>query len=197
MKKTITLCFILFAFLAKAQDTLHLKFFIEGYYIGGGMMRTSDTATVELHNNTSPFAVAASFKGLFLTNGTMACNYSAVVSGHLYYIGVRTRNALVTWSALPVAFNTITNYDFTTSANQAYGGCMDSLAPGVWAFTSGDINQDQNIDLIDFPALDFGRCHGLCGYYPADLNGDGNIDIIDYAILDQKICLGTFGSCNP
>ena len=192
MKKTITLCFLLFAFLVKAQTTLNLKFFIEGYYIGGGMMRTGDTATVELDSSNFAYTTVATFKGPFLANGTMTCTFGSAIAGHSYYIVVKTRNAIQTWSAAPVPFTATTNYDFTTASNRAYGDEMDSLAPGVWAFWSGDINQDENIDLIDYPILCLGINQGLCGYYASDLNGDGNVDLIDFAILERSICMGVF-----
>ena len=62
----------------------------------------------------------------------------------------------------------------------------------VWAFYSGDINQDGNIDLADFPFLDSGIVGGYFGYYAADLNGDGNVDLADFPLLDAGIIAGIF-----
>lgn len=54
----------------------------------------------------------------------------------------------------------------------------------VFAIYSGDINQDGNVDLSDFDALDFGINNFEFGYLPADLNGDGNVDLSDYPYWD-------------
>jgi hypothetical protein len=54
------------------------------------------------------------------------------------------------------------------------------------------MNGDENIDLIDFPILDFGINNGLFGYYSSDLNGDGNTDLLDFPVLDANINAGVF-----
>ena len=52
------------------------------------------------------------------------------------------------------------------------------------------INQDQNIDLLDFTPLDHDIVYGLSGYYATDLNGDGNVDLLDLPLLDKGINAG-------
>jgi len=187
--------------------SLNLKFFIQGYYINGGTLKkvlhnegvdtnssstNVDTVMVELHNATSPYAVAESYKGVLQTNGTLVCTYSCNVTGHSYYIAVRHRNTIQTWSAAPIAFTATTNYDFTTAATKAYGNNMIQMQAGKWAFYTGDINQDENVDLQDFPTLDYGIAHGFSGYYASDLNGDGNVDLVDFPTMDANIILGIF-----
>ncbi len=105
-------------------------------------------------------------------------------------------NVLETWSATPVAFVApgILSYDFTTSSNKAFGGVDGQVQVdlGKWAFFTGDMNQDRNIDLIDFPILDSGINNGLFGYHNSDLNGDGNTDLLDFPVLDSSIQGGVF-----
>ena len=69
---------------------------------------------------------------------------------------------------------------------------MIEVENGVWSFYNGDMNQDGNIDLIDFPMLDQGIVSGLFGYYISDLNGDANSDLLDFPLLDANINLGIF-----
>ena len=189
------------------NSILNLKFFTQGYYINGGTLKkvlhneavdtnaastNVDTVIVELHNATSPYAVVELYKGVLQTNGTLVCPYSCNVTGHSYYIAVRHRNSIQTWSAAPVAFTATTSYDFTTSQTQAYGNNMIQMQPGKWAFYTGDINQDENVDLQDFPPLDYGIVHGLSGYYATDLNGDGNVDLQDFPLFLANNLLGIF-----
>jgi len=58
---------------------------------------------------------------------------------------------------------------------------------GVWAFFSGDINQDGFVDSFDFPALDTDIFNGVNGLYVnTDLNGDGFVDSFDFPIFDAN-----------
>jgi hypothetical protein len=71
-------------------------------------------------------------------------------------------------------------------------GCFETIDPGIWAFFNGDMTQDENIDLLDFPKLDYGINNGLYGYFEADLNGDGNVDLLDFPTLDANINTGIY-----
>ena len=80
----------------------------------------------------------------------------------------------------------------SAQANKAYGDNMvkiDSVLVGgnyqpVFAIYSGDINQDGNIDLSDFPMWDADNSNFASGYLVTDLNGDGNVDLSDFPIWD-------------
>ena len=80
-------------------------------------------------------------------------------------------------------------------ANNAFDDNMkvvDSvqISPGVYqyifAIYSGDINQDGNIDLSDFPLWDDDNTNFAFGYRDADLNGDGNVDLSDFPFWDEN-----------
>jgi len=202
MKKTITLCFILFAFLAKAQVTLHLTFFGQCYYIGSGQSFTSpDSTTVDLVDSANCNSVVATYKGLFFSDGTMICTYSSSIIGHHYYIRISHCPFIRTMCAQPYLFASVGNtYDFTTAATQAYcsNEVLVDVSPDVYAFYCGDLNQDGNVDLIDFPTLDTAINNGICTANCADINGDGNVDLLDYPTLCQGINSGSFGClCQP
>jgi len=101
---------------------LNLKVFIEGYYTNGAMTAVvdpinypnlCDTITVELHDTTSPYNVVETATSTIDINGNGVFTFSPAISGNSYYIVVKTRNGVETWSKLPVTFGAVTNFDFT------------------------------------------------------------------------------------
>lgn len=179
-------------------NTVNLKLYLKGYYIGGGLMQpvlsnqgigasttNTDNITVELHNSTAPYAIVATTTGMLKTDGTCTVSFPSSFSGS-YYLAIKHRNTIQTWSATAVPMAPTVSYDFSTAANKAYGDNMTDLGDGRWAFFTGDINQDENIDLLDYPSLDFDINNFSSGFYPTDLNGDGNVDLIDYPIWDAN-----------
>ena len=190
----------------KINVTIHvnLKLFLQGYYDGSSTMKNvlynqgevadpsamlTDYLTVELHEATSPYAVLVTTIDTLKTDGTIRCRFPSSVNNTLCYIGIRHRNTIETWSALPVMITADMNYDFTNDAFKAYGGNQfDMSGDGtVWAFYTGDVNQDQNTDLIDLSLLEEDVNNYLYGYYATDLNGDGNADLLDISNLEDNI----------
>jgi hypothetical protein len=62
----------------------------------------------------SPYSIVAADTALLSTNGQAVFNFPAAISGNSYYISVMYRNAIQTWSKLPVLMNTVTNYSFSS-----------------------------------------------------------------------------------
>ncbi|MEO6489735.1 MAG: hypothetical protein ABIO04_07345, partial [Ferruginibacter sp.] len=81
-------------------------------------------------------------------------------------------------------------YKFTTTgvlSHIAGTGVMAEVEPGVWAFFTGDLNQDEFIDGNDFPAFDNDSFNGVAFEYKAtDLNGDGFVDANDFPVFDNN-----------
>jgi subtilisin-like proprotein convertase family protein len=106
-------------FTIATNTTLNLKVFIQGFYQGSSSMAEivapgkTDTITVQLRNSTSPFGIAATATGVLNSNGTITLSYPGFISGNSYYIAVRHRNSIETWSKLPVPFSGTTTFDFT------------------------------------------------------------------------------------
>ncbi|MBK7761869.1 MAG: hypothetical protein IPI46_00665 [Bacteroidetes bacterium] len=179
--------------------TLHVKLFIQAYYDGLGLMRPvlmnqgitanpniTDSIEVELHSAIFPSLVMASTKTILNSNGLSTCNFPYLNGS--YYIVIKHRNGMQTWSSNPVAVGAIpVTYDFTISASQAYGSNQIEVEPGIWAFYSGDINQDENADLLDASLLEASIANFDFGYFATDINGDGNVDLLDSPMLEANV----------
>jgi hypothetical protein len=181
----------------QSSSLLNLTMFIEGYYIGASTMSpvkanqgigTSTTIVddilVELRHPTT-YALVTSTQAILLTNGTAACTFSTAPNGS-FYVVVKHRNAVQTWSANPVSIGATSSYNFTTAANKAFGDNMKEVSPGVWAFYTGDLNQDDLIDLTDYSIWETDNNNFEFGNFPTDLNGDGLVDLSDYSIWETN-----------
>lgn len=183
--------------------SLALTCYLQGYYIGSGMMNSvlnnqglpnpttdCDDVTVELHDATAPYATAHTFSGVLQTNGTITCSYPGSVVGNSYYIVVIQRNHVQTWSANPVTMAASTSYNFSTAANQAFGDNQWEVETGVFAFYAGDVNQDLAIDGFDYIDMDPNIVNGDCGYYATDVTGEGCVDVFDFLMVSPNIDAG-------
>lgn len=177
---------------AELNTIVSLKLYIEAYFDSSiGMMRSVrnnqdgtspvnevEMITVELRNSSNHNLVASTNAMLDRT-GLISTVFQSVPDGN-YYVAVKGRNMIQTWSAQPEVIGIVPfTYDFTTSAAQAYGSNMIQVNPGVWAFYSGDINQDEVIDNSDSDTLFHDIENSSFGILTTDLNGDGAVDNSD------------------
>ena len=183
---------------------LTLTAYLQGIYLGGSTMNAApfaadgvspttiaDTVTIELHDANTPTTVFSTTVGTIGTNGIGNISLPPTASGGTYYIVLKHRNSIATWSANPVTFNNSSNsYNFSTGATQAYGDNLVNVGTGVYAIYSGDINQDGSVDFNDYPGLDIASSAGVLGYDANDLNGDASVDFNDYPLLDVNSSLG-------
>jgi YVTN family beta-propeller protein len=190
--------------------TFPLKFFIEGYYLGASTMQSvllnqnspaatsseTDFVSVELRDPSMANNVAYSYSGVLQTDGQLTCTFPNEALGNSYYLCLRQRNSIETWSANPVMVQTNSTYDFSTSADKAYGNNQAEIEPGIFALYSGDINQDLSIDAFDYLILDPDVINGVSGFLSTDLTGDGNVDAFDYILLDANLINGV-GAVTP
>jgi hypothetical protein len=103
-----------------------------------------------------------------------------------FYIVVKHRNSLETWSSAPVTpTNGLAQYDFTKQINSAFGNNLKPLG-SYFGHYSGDVNQDGMLDGLDM--IQIGNQANIfgVGYLPEDLNGDGSIDALDMILLDNN-----------
>ncbi|HNB81973.1 MAG TPA: hypothetical protein PLP14_07740, partial [Chitinophagaceae bacterium] len=182
--------------------TLNLKFYIQGYYTSNGYMQNvlynegvsseplsvnCDYVIVELHSAQAPYAMIKTTIATLKTNGTLQCNFPGSVTNTPFYIVVHHRNTLTTWSHAPVMMTSGVFYNFSDQASKAYGDNQLEMEPGIFAFFNGDLNQEENIDLLDATILEADVFDFVSGYYDSDLNGDGNTDLLDVPILDMNM----------
>ncbi len=170
---------------------VNLTMFVEGYYTGASTMNSVkfnqdgvspttevEDMTVELHDATT-FALLHTTTATLHTDGTLSASFAGAPSGS-FYIAVKGRNLLQTWSADPQTVGiTPLSYDFSTADTQAYGSNMREMETGVFAFYNGDVNQDESIDNVDTDTLFIDIDAFAFGDYATDLNGDGSVDNVD------------------
>ncbi|MBK7762072.1 MAG: hypothetical protein IPI46_01710 [Bacteroidetes bacterium] len=187
-------------------STVSLKLYIEGYYLDSGKMAAvlynhgeTDNATITdsvelaLHNDTAPYALVTTQKVGLFTNGTILATFPSITG--TYYVAVKHSSAVQTWSAIPLTLGpNPAVYDFTNSASQAFGSNLVMVDPGVFALYNGDINQDDNIDLLDASIMEEKISNFETCFLPTDLNGDGNTDLLDSPYLENNINLFVFSN---
>jgi len=180
---------------------LSLILYLEGLFNGASMNKAqnasgnqfpgtiADQVTIELHSATSPYALAGGpYTASVNIDGTASVTIPAVLSSS-YYVVVKHRNSMETWSGAALPFSgSIVAHDFTTAASQAYGSNM-KLISGKYVMYSGDVNQDGIIDSGDMIPVDNASATFLTGYIPEDVNGDGLNDSGDMIQLDNNSSL--------
>jgi photosystem II stability/assembly factor-like uncharacterized protein len=164
--------------------TLNLSALIDWFYDGSTMV--SDIVKVELHNATTPYAMVDSNSVVLSSTGVGNFIFTNVVNGTPYYIVVKHRNAVETWSASTVTFvSGAASYDFTTAQTQAYGSNL-ALHGTKWCLYNGDVNQDGSVDGTDLGSVDNDNNAFVTGYTVTDLNGDNAVDGSDLGIVDNN-----------
>ncbi|MEO6695147.1 MAG: FG-GAP-like repeat-containing protein [Ignavibacteria bacterium] len=164
---------------------------IQGFYNPVSNTEIPDTVRVYLRNSTSPYTIVDSSKNILLGPGTgQNFLFRNVQNGIPFYVVVRHRNALETWSASPITFvNSDASVAFSPNSIYAYGNNeikVDDTPYDVYAFYSGDVNQDGVIDATDNSAIDNDAYNFLTGYVATDLTGDDFVDASDAAIADNN-----------
>ena len=97
---------------------LNLTMLIEGFHVGSGNMSSvaapavSDTVTVQLRQTTTPYGIVHSLFTPLNLAGQASISIPGAYSGNSYYIVVKHRNAIETWSKLPVMMLPVVNYSF-------------------------------------------------------------------------------------
>jgi hypothetical protein len=156
---------------------------ISGAQFGAGI---ADQVTVELHDAGTPFGMIYSYSNINLNvNGTLVINTIPVSLTGSYYLVIKHRNSLETWSAAPVDFSGAGPilYDFSSAITQAYGSNMKPMG-SVFVIWGGDANQDGIVDGADMSAIyNASQPPALLGYNPEDVNGDGIVDGADMSMI--------------
>ncbi|MBI2419219.1 MAG: hypothetical protein HYV28_15225 [Ignavibacteriales bacterium] len=168
--------------------TVNLKLFIEGIYNENLMGHvTADTIHAMLQEVNGLGVPSDSLQAVLSTTGTASLKFYNASAG-TYYIIVKHRNSIETWSKTggeALQKGVVTNYDFTINSSQAYAGNMMQKG-GVWCIYSGDVNQDGIVDFTDLTLIDNDAYLFSTGYLATDLSGDQFIDFTDLTICDNN-----------
>ena len=186
-------------------STLNLNLFLEGFYTGSGTMRATKfdlglsadpTATDDITVNLWSAANLAnpnpdhSLSTLLHTDGTATVDFPATVSGNSFYIAIKHRNSIETWSKLPVLFTSTTTYDFSNALSKAFDDGVNSpmaaMGSNVFALYGADVNQDGTIDASDMSDVDNDISIFAFGYNATDASGDGATDASDISLVDNN-----------
>ena len=155
---------------------------IEGFRSSSSMI--SDTVTVELRNSISPYDRIEFSKEKVTGSGYATYEFTNTPAGS-YFVVLKHRNSLETWSSVPVTViaGGNYNYDFTTSVSQSFGN-MSVLKSGAYCVFSGDVNQDQIIDAGDLSSVE--NSVDQSGYIAEDVTGDDYVDAGDISIVENN-----------
>lgn len=165
------------------EKTLNLTMLIEGLYNGNTDQMVSDTVTIYLRNNSSPYAVSDSSTAVLNASGQGTFTFSNTIGGSGYYLQTSHRSALETWSKTPQSFNSNgdLNYNFTTDSAKAFGNNLHKENV-KWTLYNGDIDRNGIIELSDVIAVYNDASNFATGYVSTDLNGDDLTDLIDILV---------------
>jgi hypothetical protein len=179
-----------------------MKAFIEGFYLGSDSMRATldtvlypgmcDTVMVELHADTNPDNSVYRVTGTLDVHGDGNFSFPGSLAGKNYYLVIRHRNALETWSANAMTLVNNLSYDFTDAVTKAYGNNMNDLGDGKFGLWSGDVTQDGAIESADFSEMENALQQFIFYYHTDDLTGDNSVESADYSLLGNNLQLFIF-----
>jgi hypothetical protein len=135
-------------------------------------------------------------KVIIHSDGTASGYFPFSTFGKMYYVAIKHRNSIETWCSNPILMGASNEYDFSTNITKAYtdgiNAPMVNIDNGVYAFYTGDINQDGGIDILDMQTTENDASQFAFGYYNSDGNGDGATDINDMQIIENNAGLFIF-----
>ncbi len=193
--------------------TLNLKFYIEGFYTGNGLMNNGglggclyklgassnpndvDSVRLTLIDKTTHEPIETS-TAILKTDGTVNFYFHGATEGY-YFLKLNHRNSIETWSSNLVLLTNEGNYDFTLFQNRAYGNNMiETFDQMGWAIFSGDISdaatgtvgiQDGVVESQDYSDMESAVPITLLGYHGEDITGDGVVESDDYSLMENAV----------
>jgi len=170
-----------------APLVLNLNLFIEGFFNPFSNTMIQDTIRVYLRKTFFPFDIVDSSKAFLSNTGFANLTFNRAVSDTAYYLSVKHRNSIETWSSSGNSFTpSLMTYDFTTNAAKAYGNNL-ILKGTKYCIYSGDVNQDGFIDGSDLAFTDNDVFIFASGYLSTDVTGDNIVDASDLSIIDNNV----------
>lgn len=195
------------------EEFFTVRVFLEGLYKGGRIMRRAQQLVEnQLVDRFTP-PVAEQITVQFHVPGSYGVTFYSVTNVNLnedgyaevslpsgmplnapYYLTIRTRNHLETVSATTINPITVSEYDFTTAANKAYGSKQKFIenyeGQDIFVTFAGDTDQNGLININDAGPINAGIILGTRGYLTEDVNGDGILNINDAGPVNANISNG-------
>jgi len=172
------------------QTPMQLTAAPEGFISSlNGNLNMPDSIRVYLRRITSPYGIVDSSLGVLdsVTKSALV-NFSGIESG-VYYVSVKHRNSLETWSKAggeSVTAGQPFAFDFTAGLSQAYGSNQTIGISGIACLFSGDVNYDGIVDAADLQQIDNDAIAFVTGYVQSDVDGNNFIDATDASITDNN-----------
>lgn len=162
----------------------------EGFHNPSTNFTVRDTVTAELRSSVSPYTIAGTSRSYSTSTGTLSFSFDEITLGNAYYIVLKHRNSVETWSSVPVSFSDRfdVNYSFQNQITSAFGSnlVLVDASPTRYASYGGDVNQDGTVDATDVSLIDNDAANFIGGYVVTDLTGDDFVDGTDFAIADNN-----------
>lgn len=164
------------------KKNLDLTLKLEGFAdtVTNTMIR--DTIKVLLRKATPPYLIVDSAVSYVDSTGKGTYSFSAAENATGYYLVLKHRNSLETWSGSGNSFliNDLA-YDFTTASAKAYGNNL-TLKGSEYCIYSGDQNQDGVIELEDIINVSNDANDFATGYLTSDVTGDNEVNLSDILV---------------
>lgn len=171
------------------DNELNLTMFIQGFYNPGTESTVRDTVNVYLRNSVSPYSKVDSAKVYISNTGGATMTFPNAFPDNEYYVQLRHRNSIETWSSGTINFDDPTeSYNFTTFPQQAYGDNQILVNPNNirYGIYNGDADQNGLVDITDQSLVDNDLFNFTAGYVNTDMNGDNFTDASDAALVDNN-----------
>ncbi len=166
------------------QCVLTLQALPEGFYDPATKtLNSSDTITVKLHSSVFPFNLIDQAKGVINKNTFYGKFFFRSAPTGNYYLDIRHRNCVETWSSSPVMLvrNTNNVYDLSSSVSKSYGSNIQQVdaSPLRFGIFSGDVDQNGTVNLTDVLTVFNQSIIFATGYKVTDLTGNYITDLND------------------
>ena len=164
---------------------------IEGFYNSSANTMITDTVRYFLRSAVFPYSIIDSSKTKVSLSGNGNALFSNVQTSTDYFLVLKHRNSIETWSSSVISFSQFTNhakYDFTDLSSKAFGDNMKQVdtSPLRFGVYSGDENQNGLIDLTDVVNVSNAANAFTNGYVSSDMNGDNLSDLADVVITSNN-----------
>lgn len=147
----------------------------------------NDSVRIFLRDFNSPYNILEERAVYLNDEGIADCGFTIPDENSRFFLAVKQRNSLETWSReTGETFNSYNlNYDFSHDSTMAYGNNL-KVRNGIAYIYKGDLNDDGVIDVADLSIIDNNVANYNSGDLLSDLNGDRTVDVRDLAIIDDN-----------